>query len=355
MENPFYRKTYSSRPRPRPGLRSPKVVSVPIQFVSSEKTRSDAAVRIQKVYKGFLVRKSVRKIAAIKRELEEIERKVLERETAEVVRRDAKERLRMNEMVMALLLRLDSVRGVGSGVRECRKVVIRKAIALQEKLDAIVEEKDQSDQAKVVDDDDENEDKDGDEGGDNGESAVEDAIDDQECAMEAPVESFADATDEITEKANLDSETELGGEENSADAQPLSIHCNDETENVEASPERNCKDHAEEEAEKEEEHEMEIELEQKLIEESERRESSSSSSVMMERMLKDNEKLMGLVSQLCERNAMQTQMISSLSQRVENLEKAFICEKLRRKKKKRNTVAEKQDCTPDARKCGRKL
>ncbi|KAK9113408.1 hypothetical protein Syun_020205 [Stephania yunnanensis] len=309
MEDPFFRKTNT-----RPGFRSPKVVSIPISFVGSsekKKTRSDdaaaaAAGRIQKVFRGFLVRKSVRKIVAIKRQVEEIERKVMERETVEMVRRDGKERLRINEMLMALLLRLDSVRGVDSGVRDCRKVVIRKAIALQEKLDAIAEE-DQSEAKLLL-----------------MTMMIEEAIDqirseDQEGAMEAPVES---STDEITEKENLDSETEMKlGEEDSAEAEITMTA-------------------AAAAAEEEEEDEKEME---------------ERSRAMMERMLKDNEKLMGLMSQLCERNAMQTQMISSLSQRVENLEKAFICDKLKRKKKKMNAAEKQEECTPDARKCGRKL
>ncbi|KAL0364361.1 UNVERIFIED_CONTAM: BAG family molecular chaperone regulator 5, mitochondrial [Sesamum angustifolium] len=56
----------------------------------------------------------------------------------ELVRRDERERLRMNESLMCLLFKLDSICGVDSGVRVCRKAVIRKAIALQERIDAIV-------------------------------------------------------------------------------------------------------------------------------------------------------------------------------------------------------------------------
>ena len=41
-------------------------------------------------------------------------------------------------MLMRLLFRLDSVKGVDSGVRDCRKSVIKRAIALQEFLDSIV-------------------------------------------------------------------------------------------------------------------------------------------------------------------------------------------------------------------------
>ena len=54
------------------------------------------------------------------------------------MKKDPKERLRVNEMLMSLLFRLDSVRGIDSGVRDCQKSVIKRAIALQEFLDSIV-------------------------------------------------------------------------------------------------------------------------------------------------------------------------------------------------------------------------
>ena len=54
------------------------------------------------------------------------------------MKKDPKERLRVNEMLMSLLFRLDSVRGIDLGVRDCRKSVIKRAIALQEFLDSIV-------------------------------------------------------------------------------------------------------------------------------------------------------------------------------------------------------------------------
>jgi hypothetical protein len=95
-------------------------------------------LKIQKAFRGFLVRRSVRKIAAMRREVEEMERKVSEESTVESIRSDQKERLRVNEALMSLLFRLDSVRGVDSAVRDCRKAVIRRAIAMQELVDAIV-------------------------------------------------------------------------------------------------------------------------------------------------------------------------------------------------------------------------
>jgi hypothetical protein len=72
------------------------------------------------------------------------------------------------------------------------------------------------------------------------------------------------------------------------------------------------------------------------------------------RMMEDNERMMGLMTELFERNEMQTRLLSSLSQRVVQLERAFMCEKLRRKKKKRHAdgAVDVLEKFPDTRKSG---
>lgn len=137
--------------------RASKVVSIPVHFVEPEQDRSGrSTLKIQKVFRGFLVRKNVRRIAALRKEVEEIERRVSDPEAVELLRRDSKEKLWVSEMLMNVLFRLDSVRGVDSGVRDCRKAVIRRAIALQEKVDGIVaggfevQTADDADRAAVV-------------------------------------------------------------------------------------------------------------------------------------------------------------------------------------------------------------
>ncbi|XP_023526798.1 BAG family molecular chaperone regulator 6-like isoform X2 [Cucurbita pepo subsp. pepo] len=115
----------------------PKVVSIPVRFVESRKSRSDSATKIQTVFRGFLVRKSVKKVVAIEREVNEIQRRLANEETVDLIRKDGKERIRFGEMLMSLLFRLDSVKGVDIGIRNFRKAVIKKAIALQEKVDSI--------------------------------------------------------------------------------------------------------------------------------------------------------------------------------------------------------------------------
>ncbi|KAI3793901.1 hypothetical protein L1987_36524 [Smallanthus sonchifolius] len=127
-----------------PQSSSPKFVSVPVPFVSSDQPRTtmsmlkdSAALKIQKVFRGFVVRKSVRKIASIRDEVTAIERRIDDSDTVNLIRSDAKERLRVNETLMSLLFKLDSIRGVDCGIRDLRKAVTRKAIALQEKVDSI--------------------------------------------------------------------------------------------------------------------------------------------------------------------------------------------------------------------------
>ncbi|CAL9190004.1 unnamed protein product [Musa hybrid cultivar] len=106
-------------------------VTKPARAPPSEAVRSSAAVAIQRIFRGYMVRKNVRVVSRIATEVEEIERRVCSE--MERLRVDPKERLLVGEMLMALLLRLDSVRGV----REYRKKTIRRVIALQEALDSI--------------------------------------------------------------------------------------------------------------------------------------------------------------------------------------------------------------------------
>ena len=84
------------------------------------------------------MRKRVKKITTIKREVDEVERQISREKALESMKKDSKERLKVNETLMSLLFKLDLVRGFDSGVRDCRKSVIKRAIVLQEFLDSIV-------------------------------------------------------------------------------------------------------------------------------------------------------------------------------------------------------------------------
>ncbi|XP_030527716.1 retinitis pigmentosa 1-like 1 protein [Rhodamnia argentea] len=422
MDSPFFRSHWSapSQPRPRyysPPVRavpihrpaapspSPKVVSIPVHFVGSERSRSASALKIQSVFRGFLVRRSVRRIAAVRREVDEVERRISTAEAVELLRRDERERLKVNETLMSLLFRLDSVRGVDGGVRECRKAVTRRAIALQERVDAIVAGQSMDDSAKEADV----------EGGDVAERESAEA--DNRGSGVAPLSSTTEA---VTARLGEGSGPEMADAEHSVDAGSESY----QTEETPAAREVHAAPEADVAAKPEGEHSVEAdagrdrEMEQPAAAEvdTEAREpetemhangdeitadnytvqspcepvgdamatgaeSSADSSTnpqslvegidenappkedagteapkpdedeesggwesaekdsrrskeLLERMVEDNEKIMGLMAEIFERNERQTRLLSSLSQRVEQLERAFLCEKLRRKKRR---------------------
>jgi hypothetical protein len=518
MDTPFYRihRNYpSSSPQIPVHHRTTtvlpkKVVSIPVRYVGSERSRSESAIKIQKVFRGFLVRKSMKKILATKRQVDEIEKRILMKETVELMRRDQKEKLKINEMLMSLLLKLDSVRGVDSGVRDCRKAVIKKAIALQETVDSIAAAANGDDSVvsageKGVDETGEGEEENGsvanaaDElqngaaeseavvsmladsretreefngalenvdmasegerkvecdgdvptsmsdycdsvrGVDSGVGDCREAVIKKAIALQETVDSIAaaangddsvvsagekgvDETGEGEEEdgsvANAADELQNGAAESEAvvsvlaDSREAREEFNGTLENVDMAsegerkvecdgdvptlmsdycePERvlevvnetvelkeaendetacqgedrdlekqvdkdgDCMGTSQTESqsdssaslmegddEEEEEHSGGVEIEKKgdggevkSNDESTRRRGKE----LLERMMEDNERMMGLMAELFERNEMQTRLLSSLSQRVEHLERAYICDQLRRRKKKRNAA-----------------
>ena len=141
------------RPKEPARSRPAKIVSIPVRFINSEEKEEKrqasssaaderptkaanmdagaATVMIQKIARGFLARKNARALRSLEAQVEAIERSVKGSEG--FLRADAKERIRVSEALMSLLFRLDSIRGA----RDYRRRVIRRAIALQEALDAI--------------------------------------------------------------------------------------------------------------------------------------------------------------------------------------------------------------------------
>ncbi|CAM8956580.1 unnamed protein product [Rhodiola kirilowii] len=99
-------------------------------------SESESALKIQKAFLGFLVRKSFRKINDLGGRVKEIQRRICLEESFDLIMNKEMERMKVNEALMSLILELDSL-NLFSGVRCCRKAVIKKAIALQEALDAI--------------------------------------------------------------------------------------------------------------------------------------------------------------------------------------------------------------------------
>ncbi|KAK6930776.1 BAG domain [Dillenia turbinata] len=394
MESPFFRTSHWSTPSRRsipvhqqPATKSPaparKVITIPVHYVSSDSEKGrieSSALKIQKVFRGFMVRKSMKKIASIKAEVEEIEMRISKAENVDLIRRDSKEKLKLNEMLMSLLFKLDSVRGVDSGIRFCRKGVIKKAIALQEKLDSIdaadqmVETGDQSIEANDL--------------VDSGDPIVEEAqtletqeqsSDDSICADNAANQSAkmqiqardfidqtldVDQTQQTLEFEAADETLEEEDPERSKSSEELQIQDENGENRGAMCSMSECEEDKQSQIEGEEaerasgkqEGEQMIEKNVKS-EEAERRvgEENKRNSELLEKMIEDNEKMIGLMAELYERNEMQTLLLSSLTQRVEQLERDFRCERLRRKKKRHSTGSvDGVDASLKLKKCGKR-
>ncbi|KDP26850.1 hypothetical protein JCGZ_18008 [Jatropha curcas] len=329
-----------------------KVVSIPVHYVGSERSRADSATKIQKVFRGFLARKNVKKIAAVRKEVNEIEKRILMKETVDLIRIDSQERLKVNEMLMNLLFRLDSVRGVDSGVRECRRTVIKKAIRLQEMVDAIVasdhiaSEADVAAEPEAVDREDlETRDKVHESEGtpaksDSKSNSLENAAD-QTLELQDIIEPVSMRSS--VSKANaVESENipDVGGDAVNVEECADNGSASEEESEADssASPQSLIEGDGEEENDSLGSHERAVaEKEEEHCDGGQGKEVSRKSKELLEKMMEDNEKMMGLMAELFQRNETQTRLLSSLSQRVEHLERALMCERLK-KKKKRNAL-----------------
>ncbi|KAL2244990.1 BAG family molecular chaperone regulator 5, mitochondrial [Sesamum indicum] len=112
----------------------PITIHLPSRPQSGE---SVAAVKIQSAYKAHVVRTLVRKISAVNSEANYWQKLIQRQETVDAVRTSERDRIKINEALMGLLFRLDSVPGVDPNVRELRRHVSRKIVGLQEILDAV--------------------------------------------------------------------------------------------------------------------------------------------------------------------------------------------------------------------------
>lgn len=104
-------------------------------------TQPAAAVKIQSAYRSHFIRTLVKKISAVNSEATGLERLIQRQETVDAIRTDGRERIKVNEALMGLLLRLDEVPGVDPTVRELRRRVSRRIVGLQEILDAVSDAK----------------------------------------------------------------------------------------------------------------------------------------------------------------------------------------------------------------------
>ncbi|KAL0653540.1 hypothetical protein Bca4012_096231 [Brassica carinata] len=102
------------------------------------------AARIQSGYRSHKIRGLYKTISSVHQEANRAQSTIQRQETVDAIRSDEKERLRMNETLMSLLLRLDSVPGSDPTIREARRKVSRRIVGMQEVLDSISEAKDEN-------------------------------------------------------------------------------------------------------------------------------------------------------------------------------------------------------------------
>ncbi|KFK43470.1 hypothetical protein AALP_AA1G129300 [Arabis alpina] len=130
----------------------PSTKHIPIQIpspatkstVHTNPSAAAAAARIQSGYRSSKIRNLYKTIASVNREANRVQSMIQRQETVDAIRSDEKERLRMNETLMSLLLKLDSVPGLDPAIREARRKVSRRIVGMQEILDSISETKDES-------------------------------------------------------------------------------------------------------------------------------------------------------------------------------------------------------------------
>ncbi|KAF5726647.1 hypothetical protein HS088_TW22G00328 [Tripterygium wilfordii] len=283
------------------------------------------------------------------------------------MKKDSKERLKVNETLMSLLFRLDSIRGVDSGVRDCRKSVIKKAIALQEMVDSIVVSGNHFESGidAVVDSDDTKI-----SGQDNWQESEADSIQPIEEQAEVPdlehsgSNSAYHCVDQVAEKHNVTEATHDSCEAEQTNS-PSANECGEEsvgTSQTESQSDSSALPQSLIEGGEEEninttsvkqEDQEEVKFSGNLARGGEEN-NRSDQERLLGRMLEDNEKMMGLMAELFQRNEMQTRLLCSLSRRVERLERALTSGQKR--KKKRNAIGSVDclDSCQDTKKCGKR-
>ncbi|WCJ22675.1 BAG family molecular chaperone regulator 6 [Euphorbia peplus] len=102
----------------------------------------EAACRIQSAFRGYLVRrweplKKMKQIAEVQEQMGELTKKIHGLESSSDLRKHQKQITFIGEMIMRLLLKLDTVQGLDPSFRNVRKSVARELVMLQEKLDLL--------------------------------------------------------------------------------------------------------------------------------------------------------------------------------------------------------------------------
>ncbi|KAJ6806764.1 uncharacterized protein M6B38_105415 [Iris pallida] len=277
----------SFSPREKPKRRSPSKPKVGTvrsveEAVTEMKRKSSAAVRIQSLLRGFLVRRKVGTVRRIEREVDEIERMIKRDEAS--IRWEEKERIRVNEALMRVLLRLDSV----CGVRDYRRRVIRRVIMMQERVDSLSE---------AIG------------GRETPENREETMVDQEEAIKEG---SLVEGPTKCQETLEFPINAGSSLEELTKTQETLEFGVDDKA--------------------------SRMEVDWSMVE------GCSGLKSMMERMAEENEALKGLMAELCERSALQCDLMRGIMKKVEQLESTVQEMEMRRKKKREaNTPLESEN------------
>ncbi|KAL0357729.1 UNVERIFIED_CONTAM: hypothetical protein Scaly_1458600 [Sesamum calycinum] len=304
--------------RPPGGNPVPKVVQIPIHFVGSvEVDRSGSALKIQKVLRGFFVRKCLRKIKDIKLQVDEIEERLSTSEVRDLLRRDERERglqescdsqsdcvTREDDAIVAIDL-------VGNG-ENCETV---DQEAEEIKVPVMTAGPNQNDEPKDLF-----------ENGDDSECTeqCQEIIEDVSCGGGGNEAVGVEGNDGEVEINDVGVDQEL--KVNEANYGENGV----DTSNLDSVKESldGAKEYSSEMIENDKVGEpVESTNEGKGADDNKRNRE------LLERMVEENEKMMRMMTQLFERNEAQTRMLNALTHRVGMLEKAFVCDRLRRKKK----------------------
>lgn len=99
---------------------------------------SRAATKIQSAYRAHLIRTLYKTISTVDSAADRLQRRIQRQDTVDALRGSPLERARIDEELMRLLLRLDSVPGgIDPALREGRRKVSRRIVGLQEIVDGV--------------------------------------------------------------------------------------------------------------------------------------------------------------------------------------------------------------------------